>query len=163
MDRKEFQDLLRQGQLRGVYLFDGPEENVKAAALQAVRKALLPEGLEDLNEAILENPPSDELIAAAQTLPFAADKRLIVVREHPALGGRGDADERLLTYLEQIPDSCILIFYCRGKSDGRKKLCQKIKQCGTIVSFDPLSEQDLISWVIRTFSAQDKLCAKPTA
>jgi hypothetical protein len=46
MDRKEFSQLLKAGNVKGAYLFEGVEENIKAATLQALRKAILPEGLE---------------------------------------------------------------------------------------------------------------------
>ena len=42
MDRKEFHQLLKSGSLKGAYLFEGPEENLKAAALAALRKAASP-------------------------------------------------------------------------------------------------------------------------
>ena len=91
MDRKEFARQVKEGGVRGAYLFEGPEENIKAAALSQLRKALLPEGLEELNESVMDAPSADELIAAAETLPFLADKRLVVVRDHPALSGRQEA------------------------------------------------------------------------
>ena len=113
MDRKEFMQAIKEGKLRGAYLLEGTEENIKAAALSALRKKLLPEGLEELNENLLDNPPTDALIAAAETLPFLADQRLVVVREHPALSGRAEADDRLLDYLQQVPESCVLVFVQR--------------------------------------------------
>ena len=71
MDYKEFFAQVKAGGLRGAYLFEGTEEYVKASALAAVEKALLPPGMEQLNEAVLENPAADALIAAAETLPEA--------------------------------------------------------------------------------------------
>ena len=95
MDRKELMQAIKDGRVQGAYLFEGVEENIKAAAMTALRKALLPEGLEELNETILDNPMTDAIIAAAETLPFMADKRLVTVREHPALSGRAEADDSL--------------------------------------------------------------------
>ena len=42
MDRKEFSQLIKSGKVQGAYLFEGVEENIKAATLQSLRKALLP-------------------------------------------------------------------------------------------------------------------------
>ena len=94
MNHMEFFAQLKAGGIHGAYLFEGPEEYIKASALTAAEKALLPAGLEQLNETRLENPATDALIAAAETLPFMADKRLVVVRELAALTGRGEGDER---------------------------------------------------------------------
>lgn len=162
MDRKELNQQIKDGALHGVYLFEGPEENIKAAMLTAIRKAILPEGLEELNESLMEAPATDALIAAAETLPFIADKRLVVVTEHPALL-RGEADDRLLSYLPQVPDSCIIVFIARGKADMKKKLPKAIAKCGSVVSFNPLTESELNTWIIRKFAALGKQCAAPTA
>lgn len=156
MERKEFLQALQGGQVTGAYLFEGVEENIKAATLAALRRAYVPEGLEELNETLLEAPDTDALIAACETLPFAAEKRLVIVREHPALSGRSEADEGLIAYIERVPDFCVLVFMARGKADGRKKLYAAIKKRGGIVSFNPLSDQELTDWIIRAFEKNGK-------
>ncbi len=163
MDRKEFMQAIKEGKLRGAYLLEGTEENIKTAALSALRKKLLPEGLEELNENLLDNPPTDALIAAAETLPFLADQRLVVVREHPALTGRAEADDRLLDYLQQVPESCVLVFVQRGKADARKKLYKAVQKHGTVVSFAQLNDVELNQWIIRSFGSMGKQCAPQTA
>ncbi len=163
MDRKEFMQAIKEGKLRGAYLLEGTEENIKTAALSALRKKLLPEGLEELNENLLDNPPTDALIAAAETLPFLADQRLVVVREHPALSGRAEADDRLLDYLQQVPESCVLVFMQRGKADARKKLYKAVQKHGTVVSFAQLNDVELNQWIIRSFGSMGKQCAPQTA
>lgn len=162
MDRKELTQAIKEGKLRGAYLLEGTEENIKAAALSAMRKKLLPEGLEELNENLMDNPATDALIAAAETLPFLADQRLVVVREHPALA-RAEADERLLDYLQHVPESCVLVFVQRGKADARKKLYKAIQKHGTVVSFAQLNDAELNQWIIRTFSGLGKQCSPQTA
>ncbi len=163
MDRKEFAQLVKSGNVHGAYLLEGPEENIKASALESLRKALLPEGLEELNESLMDAPASDAVIAACETLPFMADRRLVTVREHPAFTGRADADEKLISYIPQVPDSAVLVFYCRGKADGRKKLYNAIKKSGTIVTFAPLSDQELNAWIQRTFTSLGKSADAHTA
>lgn len=163
MDRKEFSQLVKAGKLQGAYLFEGPEENIKAAALQSVRSALLPEGLEELNETVMDNPATDAVIAACETLPFMADKRLVIVREHPALAGRADADEKLLDYLTQVSDASVLIFLARGKADARKKLYTTIKRHGAIVTFAPLTPAEVDQWIVRTFQSLGKGCPAQVA
>lgn len=162
MDRKEWMQEIKDGRLSGVYLLDGVEENIKASALAAARKALLPEGMEELNESVMEAPATDALIAAAETLPFLADKRLVIVREHPALA-RSEADERLLSYLANVADSCVLIFVARGKADARKKLYKAIAKHGKVVTFSALTENELNNWIVRKFGSLGKQCAPATA
>lgn len=163
MDRKDFTQLIKTGKVSGAYLFEGVEENIKAATLASLRKALLPEGFEELNETLMDNPDASALIAACETLPFMAEKRLVVVREHPALSGRADADEKLIAYIPQVPESAVLVFLCRGKADARKKLYTAIKKAGGIVSFAPLTDAELQAWIIRTFGGMGKACSSQTA
>ena len=163
MDRKEFLQLVKSGKVRGAYLFEGVEENIKAAVLQSLRKAILPEGMEELNETLMDAPAADAIIAACETLPFLADQRLVVVREHPALTGRSDADERLLSYIPNVPESCVLVFIARGKADARKKLYTAIKKTGGIVTFAPLNDAELNSWIIKTFTSLGKSITPQTA
>lgn len=163
MDRKEFLQAVKANSVHGAYLFEGVEENIKAAALAALRGQILPEGLEELNENLMDNPPTDALIAAAETLPFLADKRLVVVREHPALSGKAEAEERLTDYLAHVPDSCVMVFLCRGKADARKKLYRAIQKHGAVVTFSPLSDAELNAWIIKSFHALGKRCAPQTA
>jgi len=163
MDRKEFMQAIKEGRVRGAYLLEGTEENIKASALAALRKKLLPEGLEELNENLMDNPTTDALIAAAETLPFLADQRLVVVREHPALTGRAEADDKLLDYLQHVPDSCVLVFLQRGKADARKKLYKAVQKHGTVVSFAQLNDVELNQWIIRAFQGMGKECSPQTA
>ena len=76
MNRNEFMQALKAGKVSGAYLFEGVEENIKSVTLAALRKAVLADGLAELNESIMENPSAGEIIAACETLPFASDKRL---------------------------------------------------------------------------------------
>ena len=87
MDRKDFEKALAGGSLPSVLLFEGEEEQMKQDALSSLRKTFLPAGMEEMNEMVLDDPETDQLIAAAETLPFLADRRLIIVRDHPAVMG----------------------------------------------------------------------------
>jgi len=163
MDRKEFSQLIKAGKVAGAYLFEGVEENIKAATLQSLRKAILPEGFEELNESLMDAPATDAIIAACETLPFMADKRLVIVREHPALMGRADADERLIAYIPNVPESAVLVFLCRGKADARKKLYTAIKKANGVVSFAPLTDAELNAWIVKTFAGLGKTVSPQTA
>ena len=68
MNYREFAQALKNGNIGGAYLFEGVEENIKDSALAALRKRMLPEGLEEMNEAQMDNPPADAVIAAALDL-----------------------------------------------------------------------------------------------
>ena len=163
MDRKDFERTLSQRSLPSVLLFEGEEEQLKQEALSLLRAAFLPAGMEALNETVLEDPEADRLIADAETQPFMTDRRLVVVRDYPALTGRAEADENLLSWLPSVPETTILLFYCTGKPDGRKKLYAAVKKLGGIVTFAPLRGAELVRFVTDAFMEAGKECDARTA
>jgi DNA polymerase III, delta subunit len=158
MDQKEFSRALSENRLPSVLLFEGEEERLKSQALSDLRKALLPEGMEQLNESVLEDPSADRLIADAETQPFMADHRLIIIRDYPALTGRGEADDRVVSYLSAVPSASVLLFYCTGKPDGRKKIYTTVKKMGGVVTFSPLRGIELTRYVTSLFRSYGKEC-----
>ena len=163
MERTEFEKLLSGGGIPSVLLFEGEEEHLKQKALGRLRQLILPAGMEDLNETVLENPESDAVIAASETLPFMADRRLVVVRDLPALSGRAEGDDRLAEYLPSVPPSTVLLFFCEGKPDGRKKIYGVIRRLGGIVTFSSLKGAELTGFVTDAFRAEGKECDRAVA
>lgn len=76
MTWKEFYRQIRQGEVRSAYLFSGVEEYVKREALETLAQRLLPAGMEALNRVDLEGATASQIIDAAETLPFACQRRL---------------------------------------------------------------------------------------
>ena len=127
MNHTEFFDKLKAGYAARGYLFTGEENFVKREALRRLEQKLLPEGLEALNENILEGKTADDIIAACETLPMMAERRLVVVRDYaPLMSGQSKGEkeesERLAEYLNRLPETCCLVMYMRGAADGRKAL-----------------------------------------
>ena len=167
MNHTQFFQAIKQGNYPLVCLMEGPEEYIKQTALDRLEKALLPPGLEALNESILENPEADQVIAAVETLPFMAERRLVIVKESGLLTGKMKDEQenaqKLCEYLEHLPDTACLLFYVRGKADGRKKLYTALKKRQAIVSFDALSDQELTRWIIQTLKSFGKVTTPDTA
>lgn len=110
----------------------------------------------------MDNPDTNALIAACETLPFMADKRLVIVREHSALA-RGEADEQLIDYMSHVPDTTVLLFVHRGKADARKKLYKAIDKQKNVVSFNTLTEKELNDWIILRLQKAGRSCDWQTA
>lgn len=168
MTHNEFFQAIKAGEVRSAYLFQGEEEHIKQKALQALREALLPPGLEAVNETVLMNPPSSDIIAAAETLPMLAERRLVQVHDSALLGsGRaaGESEEagRLAEYLAAAPDTACIVFYCRGMADGRKKLAQALTKQGAVVRFDALSDPELQRWIAAQAKGQGKTITQQNA
>jgi DNA polymerase-3 subunit delta len=151
MTRQALFQAIGDGSFERVYFFHGPEEWVKESALARLREKLLPQGLEELNENVMEGGTAQAIIEAAETLPVMAEKRLVVVRDFPPLisgKARSEQEEaqRLIDWLPTAPDSAAVVFYVRGAADMRKKLSSALSKLPGAVSFDPLDDAELLKW-----------------
>lgn len=142
MTPREFLAGVSSGNFENVYYFDGPEELKKSQALEALREAVLPLGLEALNETVLRDCSAGDIIDNAILLPVMCDRRLVIVRDwkpftasdkkdddKPDDTSAGDdkrksksPDREMLEWLRTAPDSCIIVFYFSNKA---KKLLDK--------------------------------------
>ncbi len=163
MKHTELFAAIKRGVFAPCYLFEGEEEYIKRAALNAVAQAVVPGDFKAMNDARLSDPGADELIAAAETLPFMADRRLVVARDSAMLlpGRAKKYDEeasvrRLTDYLGHTPDTTVIIFYVRGKADGRKKLYAALKKQAVVVSFDAPDDRELTVWIAKQFARDGK-------
>ena len=168
MDYKALFDEIEKGNIASCYVFEGAEEYTKRSALEKLRKKLLPKEMEAMNEVRLKDPDANEIIAAAETLPFMADKRLVIIRESGMLQGKAkEYDEaksaqELSEYLKNPPDTACIVFYLRDKADGRKKLYQSLKKTAVLVQFEPLKEPDMIRWIARNLKQLGKKISTAT-
>ena len=168
MNHNDLFDSLKAGRIAPCYLFEGPEEYIKQQALKQLCARLLPEGLEEMNLADMTDPDADALIAAAETLPFMGEKRVIIVRECALLvNGRKAEDDRkveaVTDYLTHIPPSACIVFYIKGKADGRKKLYTLIKKQHVIVDFSQMNDAECADWARKAMRRMGKALDADTA
>ncbi len=167
MNYLSFFDALKKSELKPVYVFEGEEEYIKAQAIKTLCSRALPAGLEAMNLTELVAPAADELIAAAETLPVMADRRVVLVRGFaPLASGKSGGDEdvdRVMEYLRTPSESTCLVFVVKGKADKRKKLYTFLKGEKAIVEFSAMNEPQAIDWIIRTMRALGKTMSAAVA
>ncbi|MDD3572814.1 MAG: DNA polymerase III subunit delta [Eubacteriales bacterium] len=180
MDYDMFFQELKAGEFRRLYLFEGEEEYTKESALKALREKVVAQDLAALNENQLADPKPEEIIAACETLPAFAPRRLVIVKDYSPLAraskaeaggeevaekpGKGRArDSSLEDYLDRLPDYICLVFYVRGQAGGARKLMKKIKDQGGWVSFDKLDRGKLVKWIARELKEYGKQIDRATA
>ena len=162
MNYKDFFSKFRSGELPRVLLLEGEEEYTKDSALHQIRRKILPEGLEELNETPLgAQSTAGEIVDACETLPFLSPLRLVVVRDSPLVlktpgASRDDGLDRLLAYIADLPAHVFLVFFCRGKADRTRKAAARIDSLGGRVDFAPLDAKDKSIWLSRELKAHGK-------
>ena len=153
MEWKELYAAWEKGTIAPVYLFHGEEEYIKQSALARLRSLLLPAGLEALNETILEGAvEAGRVIEAAETLPMMAERRLVVVKDWaPLLSARAKNESedaaRLTSWLASPPETCVTVFYLRGKLSSNGKCAKALRDKAVEALFAPLDEAQLQRWI----------------
>ena len=142
MNDRSFFKAIQDGSISGAYLMAGEEEYVKESALAAIVNRVDAVS-RDLNLQYIDAGPSDDIIAACETLPFFAERRLVVCRFVP----QGDEGKRLIEYLPGLPETSLLIFFLRGKADEKLGIVKAFRKTDRLVDFDPLSPMDAARWV----------------
>ncbi len=151
MNWSDFFANIKSGNVPNLILFAGTEEYMKREAIAALRKSLLPEGLEALNETVLESPTAVQITDAADTMPMMCDRRIVVVRDWAAmLPGKSKDEENEVAHLEKWmqnpPESCVTVFTFRTDPDNRKKATVLLRKKATVIDFDPLNDAQLKQW-----------------
>lgn len=135
---------IKNNSLSGIYLMHGEEEFIKDSALKALKETL-DDVSRELNLQTLENAAADDIISACETLPFFAERRMVICRSLPT----DSEGKKLAAYLSSMPESTLLVFFIRGKAKETLAIVKAIKAHGTIVEFDKCSPQDAIKWVMQ--------------
>lgn len=117
MSGRKIQDELDRGMPAPVYLFHGMPFLVEEVARKIVRR-LFPDGPDDFNYHLFHAAEADleEIVTASDTLPFMAERRLVMVKESGAL--RAAAKSIFNNYLKD-PSPMTCLVFLTGSLDKR--------------------------------------------
>lgn len=141
-----------RGSLEPVYLLLGEERFLQAKVYEALRKAVIGKHDLGLNEdhLIAGETDVDRTIAAANTLPMMAPRRLVVVRSierwEPKSEDRTESSLDRIAAYAQNPSPTSVVVLSAAKLDGRRRLVTLAKQRGFIVACEPLARAALPQW-----------------
>ena len=138
---------LKEDTLSSLYVWYGEESYLKATWLRRILDKVLKPEDRMMNYDELSSPDSDEpVIRSAETLPFMAEHRLVVVRESGFFAGDGGDHGGLIHLFQHMPDSVILIFI-ESRLDKRSRLLKAADQYGETIEFTTPDDQTLIRWM----------------
>ncbi|MBR1780415.1 MAG: DNA polymerase III subunit delta [Oscillospiraceae bacterium] len=144
---------MKAGEVGRLYVFHGEEKYLMERCLAALKKQLVPAGMEDFNYRAFDGKGLDlgELLDAMDALPMMSDRTLLVVNDFDLFGAAEGAKERLSAAFSDLPDYLCLIFVydVLEFKIGRGKFQELVKKTGSIVEFAPLQRSDLMDWVRR--------------
>lgn len=150
---------LKEGIYKNVYLLCGEETYLRNQYKKRLRDALVVEG-DTMNYSYYEgkeiNPRS--VIDLAETLPFFADRRVIMIENSGFFKNKCD---EITDYISEIAETTCLIFV-ETEIDKRNRLYKEVKKHGLIVEFSVQKEDTLMKWVLGILKKEGKNIARDT-
>lgn len=157
---KSLNEDIKSGQFKQAYLLYGEEAYLKKQYKNKLTAAMLPEK-DQMNYSYFEgkgiNPA--ELIDLAETLPFFAERRLIVVENS---GFFKNAVPELAEYIKTMPESASFIFI-EQEIDKRGKMYKAVKDKGRVVELGRQDEKTLLLWIAGLIKREGKQIKESTA
>lgn len=156
---KSLNEDLKTGQLKQIYLLFGEEGYLKRQYKNRLTSAMLPEG-DTMNYACYEGKGIDlrEVIDLAETMPFFADRRLIVF-ENTGFFKSGGTE--LADYMKTLPETTSFLFV-ESEVDKRSKLYKTVKAKGRAVELGFQDEATLKRWVAGLVKKEKKQITEQT-
>ncbi len=150
---KKLSEEIREGNLKQVYLLCGEEAYLRRQYRDRVKKALLGDGdLMNLNCFEGKGIVPCEVIDLAQTMPFLAERRVLVI-ENSGFFKRGG--EALAEYLADPATSAYFLFV-ETEIDKRSRLYKAAAARGRVIECKTPDEGVLKRWVVELLAKENK-------
>lgn len=156
---KSLNEDLKSGQFNNVYLLYGEEAYLKKQYKDKLRAAMLSPD-DTMNYAYYEGKGANvkEIIDLAETLPFFAERRLIVLED---TGFFKNATADLADYIKEMPETTAMIFV-ESEVDKRGKLFKAVQSKGRAVELGRQDENTLLRWIMGSVKKEGKQITEAT-
>ena len=148
---------IKERTFKQAYLLCGDEPFLVSSYKKRLREAIAGDDTMNFNYFEGKSPDVREIISLADTMPFFAERRLILI---DSSGFFKSAPEELAEYLPQMPDTTCLIF-CESEVDKRNKLYKKVKEMGHVAELNKQTSDQLMNWAAGILSRDGKKITKP--
>lgn len=146
------QDFKKQ-EFKNIYLFTGEEDYLKRQYKHRLQEALvLPGDTVNLSYYEGKNISVQELIDQGETMPFFAERRLLVVEDS---GFFKSDSPQLADYLERVPPTTYFLFV-ESEVDKRKRIYKIVKSKGGVVEFKKQDQDTLTRWFLGNLKREHK-------
>ena len=143
---------IKNRSFKPVYLLYGDEPFLVNSYKKRLREAIAGDDTMNFNYFEGKSPDVNEIISLADTMPFFAERRLILIDSSGFFKG---APDELVAYLSNIPESTCMIF-CENEVDKRNKLYKKVKELGHAAELNHQTADQLMKWAAGILSQNEK-------
>lgn len=156
---KNIKEHIKLHQFKPVYLIYGIEGYLKKLYRDKLVAAILNKSEDTMNYNHFDGKGIDvsEIIGIAETLPFFAEKRVIVIENSGLFKSSND----LADYLKTMPDTTHIIFV-EEEVDKRNRLYKAVKDIGNISEMNGMDEQNMKLWVASILKRDKKQITSDT-
>lgn len=150
---KNIQEDIKSGNFKSAYLLCGEEAYLKVQYKNKLLKALNPDDdTMNFNHYEGRNIDVKELIDLCETMPFFADRRVVLLEDTGFFKNKCD---ELADYMKELPDYLCLVFV-EDEVDKRSKMYKAVKSCGRIGEFARQDEKTLMQWAAGILKREGK-------
>ncbi|MFS0727491.1 DNA polymerase III subunit delta [Paenibacillus sp. 1P07SE] len=172
MDLRTATQEIKSGGARPVYVLYGKDRFRMQGFVDYVTTTLL--GQDERSLGIVKfdtaETPIEEVVLEAETLPFFASRKILLVRDQSLLAAGGkegkvthQADE-LIRYLKEPLETSTIVFVVHAdKLDERRKLVKLLKERDALLLFQELEGKDLYRWIAKRAKDQNRTIAEDAA
>ena len=155
---KTIDEDIKSGQFKRVYLLFGEEAYLKHQYKRKLKQALVVSD-DTMNFSSFEGKDTNPkaIIDLAETLPFFADRRLILIENS---GFFKNSCEELAAYLPELPESTCLVFV-EEEIDKRSKMYKAAQKTGSVVEFKKQTDEILIRWILGRLKKEKRNITTP--
>ena len=135
---------IKNNDFKKVYLLFGEEAFLKKSYKNRLREAITQGDTMNYNYYEGKGINVNEIISLSDTMPFFADRRLILMEDSGWFKGGPGADE-MCAYIENIPDTTCLLFV-ETEVDKRSRMYKAVKKYGYIAEMVRQDSAQLGRW-----------------
>ena len=150
---------IKNGSFKSSYLLYGEEAYLRTQYKNRLKNTLA-DPSDTMNFSRFEgkgiNPA--EIISLAETLPFFAERRLILIEDSGFFKNKCD---ELADYLPNMPDTTCLLFV-ETEVDKRNRLYKAVQKYGRVTEFQLQDERTLMKWILGTLKKENKKITEST-
>ena len=134
---------IKEKTFKRVYLLFGDEPFLVNSYKKRLREAIAGDDTMNYNYFEGKGPDVKEIISLADTMPFFAERRLVMVDGSGFF--KSSAPEELVNYIAEIPESTCMVFV-ESEVDKRNKLYKKVKDNGYAAELKKQDADQLMRW-----------------
>lgn len=155
---KQIKEDIKSGNFHPIYLLYGEEDylvrNYKEQLVHSIT------GGDEMNFSSYQGDGIDlnELMDTANTLPFFADYRLILLEDTKLFKKANDLSD----LLKDVPDSTVFVFV-EKEVDKRNKLYKYVNKTGVAAQMDAMNESDTKAFIVHKLAKADRKIRESTA